>query len=107
MHQGIGKDREIIGDTFGIRWWRRPSVAFTEDADEVWPAAIDLIEADADDPVALGLFLGDSPAKIDIGERDASFAAEGADFRKDLLDKVLALFLQVAEGRADEHAEFG
>src|SRR5205085_9934607 len=69
-------------------------------------ALVDLFQAGTNDPPEGGFLFGQSPAKIDVGEGNATLAAQRTDLREDLPDKMLPLFLQVPEGRGYEDAEF-
>lgn len=82
-----------------------PSVAITENADEVGTALIDLFEACADDASEACFFLCQPPSEVDVGEGHTPFTTEGADFGKDLFDEMFPFPLQVLEGRGDEDAE--
>src|SRR5207253_1535743 len=85
---------------------RNKSVALSGDTDKVGAAAIDLLHAGPHNATERFLLLRQSPAKIDLGKRYPALAAERANLRKNLLDQMLPLFLQIEEGGGDEEAEF-
>src|SRR5213078_1921438 len=91
---------EVLGDSR-----RHPAVAPGQQADEVWPAALDLLEA-VGKQLAFGLLLGgDAPAQIDLGPRDAARLAALAQLGEDPLDQDFVIVLHVAKRRRDEDAD--
>ena len=81
---------------------RDPSVPLAEDAQEQWPAAIDLHQADRQHLAALRLLLCDPPSQVDIAPHDPPLGAEAAKLRKNKLEQLLALAVHVAERRGHE-----
>jgi len=48
-----------------------PAIALAQDAHEEGAAVVDLLEAQVEHPVLLGLLFGDAPTQVDIHEVDA------------------------------------
>ena len=64
------------------RLWH-PSVAMANDPDEEGAARIDLLQTQADRPLAAGLLLGDPPSQIDVDELDTIRRQPLAQLRED------------------------
>jgi hypothetical protein len=76
---------------------------------------VDLLKAEAQYLVVLGLFAGHPPAQIDVDQVDAVLFQLFAQGREDYLDEMIPFRVHVAEGGGDEdpsgspgagHAEF-
>ena len=48
-----------------------PAVALAQDAHEIRPALVDLLKAEVQDPIVLGLFFGDPPAEVDVDQMNS------------------------------------
>jgi len=84
---------------------RHPTVAVAQDADEERPALVDLLEAELEDLVVLGLLAGDAPTQVDVDQADAVLLQPFAQGREDHLDEVIALRVHVTERRRDEDTD--
>src|SRR5262249_20726380 len=76
-----------------------------EDAEEERTAFVDLLQAEFERLLVLGLLAGDAPAQVDVDEVDAVGFQPLAQRRKHHLDEVVALRLRVAERGRDEDAD--
>ena len=81
---------------------RHPAVSFTEDADEKRAALVDLVEAEVEHAVVLGLFPRHAPAQVDIHQMNPILLQPRTQLGERHLNKVIALGVHIAEGRGDE-----
>jgi len=82
------------------------TVAIAGTSDEVRATPDDPVETGADNASKRNAFTGQPPTEIFFESGDPTLAIQGADLGRHLLHKVLALFLQIAEGGGDKDAEF-
>src|SRR5580658_5375004 len=95
----------LSGEHVGVDLIHRWSTAFSKQANEIRPAAVDLSQADGQSMTFGLLFIGDALAKVDIAPDDSTLLAQFAQLREDLLDQFLAHGMHVAEGRGNEYTE--
>ncbi len=89
----------------GVNRVRDPAVAFPEQPDEVWAAALDDIQTDGEHLPFLALVLGDAPAQVHLTPGYGALFAQLAQLREDKLDQVVALRLHIAESGGDENTD--
>ena len=91
--------RSRVGNFSGTQPYRSPR------SPEERPALVDLLEAQVEHLVFLGLLLGDPPAEVDVDQVDAVLLEPLPKGREDPFDQLVPLRVHVAERGGDEHAD--
>jgi hypothetical protein len=81
------------------------SITAPEKRQEEGPAAIDLFEAAVQYSSCSRLFIGDTPAKIDFGDRCSVLLEMMPQMRQRYLDQAFPLLMHVAKRGGEENAE--
>lgn len=82
---------------------RHPPVTLAENADEEWPIGVNLVEAEIENAIIVGLLFGHTPAQVNVHQMNVMRFQAGAQLRESDLDQIVPLGIHVAEGRGDKY----